>query len=550
GEDTLRGGTGADTMEGGADADTFIIEDNFGNDVITGGETTTDPSDEDFDTIDLSALTGPVTITYTGDEAGTITNGTDTITFSEIERIIGTDQADSVDGSGQSGTTGINIDARGGDDTITGTNNADTIEGGSGADEIDGGSGWDSLSGGEGNDTLRGDGGSDTLDGGAGNDSLDGGGNGDNLRGGSGNDTLSGGAGFDTLDGGNDDDSLDGGGSNDSLDGGAGSDTVVGGSGNDTLSGGTGNDVLTGGDGNDTFVFEVGDGADTITDFNFGNTGSINDGDTSNNDFIDLSQYYTNISELRADFDDDGVLNQSNDGQDGADYNDNTRMQSGDSAEFSGAQRRSFTSDNTGVVCFAAGTLIMTDKGERPVERLRVGDRIATYDNGFQPLAMIASRRLAQADLTAHPHLKPIEIKPGALNGDRGLIVSPQHAILVKRHGDEALIRARQLARLRGGNVRVMQGCRSVTYVHLIFEDHQIVFANGRPAESFYPGPRALAALDVAARTEFETLFPGLWVAQKPGFDPAMPRPARGPIRTKHLPNTLSDMAHPAHLRG
>ncbi len=92
----------------------------------------------------------------------------------------------------------------------------------------------------------------------------------------------------------------------------AGDDNLIGGAGDDLLIGGEGDDLLSGGAGNDTFEYQPGDGHDTITDFNAGNSGKLNDGDSSNNDFIDLSDYYQSLSELRADFLDDGVLNQSN----------------------------------------------------------------------------------------------------------------------------------------------------------------------------------------------------------------------------------------------
>jgi Cadherin-like domain/G8 domain/PKD domain/RTX calcium-binding nonapeptide repeat (4 copies) len=55
---------------------------------------------------------------------------------------------------------------------------------------------------------------------------------------------------------------------NNRLDGGAGSDTLLGGAGNDLLRGGQGYDILTGGNGRDTFVLALGEGTDTITDFN------------------------------------------------------------------------------------------------------------------------------------------------------------------------------------------------------------------------------------------------------------------------------------------
>ena len=128
--------------------------------------------------------------------------------------------------------------------------------------------GDDTLIGGRGSQTFFGLAGNDFLDGGNGRDFLFGGDDGDILIGGKGNDALFGEQGFDTLDGGNGNDILDGGRGKDLLDGGTGNDVLLGGVGKDTLIGGAGNDILTGGKGKDTFVLALGDGTDTITDFN------------------------------------------------------------------------------------------------------------------------------------------------------------------------------------------------------------------------------------------------------------------------------------------
>jgi Ca2+-binding RTX toxin-like protein len=63
---------------------------------------------------------------------------------------------------------------------------------------------------------------------------------------------------------------IDGGQGNDTLLGGLGADAITGDDGDDILSGGAGNDVLIGGAGKDTFRFEVGSGADQVTDFHHG----------------------------------------------------------------------------------------------------------------------------------------------------------------------------------------------------------------------------------------------------------------------------------------
>ena len=299
GEDNIFGGGGDDIMSGDDDADTFIIEDGFGNDTITGGEGGTDS-----DTIDLTGLSGPVTVTYSGDESGTIADGTDTASFSQIETITLGDSSDSVDGTADS--AGLDIVA---------------------------GNGNDSINGGTGNDSLQGGGGADWINGGAGNDTILGGTGADVLDGSSGNDSISGGAGGDVV-----------------WDE-AGDSTLDGGSGNDMLSGGTGQDSLTGGSGDDTFYYDAGDGDDTITDFNSGNSGSLSDGDSTNNDFIDLSAFYDNLQELYADQADDGVLNQSNTvdakGR-SVDYSNNSSFGSG-SMTFSGASADNsfYTEENT-----------------------------------------------------------------------------------------------------------------------------------------------------------------------------------------------------------
>ena len=116
----------------------------------------------------------------------------------------------------------------------------------------------ETLEGGEGRDMIFGRGGDDTIRGGAGNDIL---------SGGDGDDTIDGGEGHDFILGGDGDDTLTGGAGNDVLLGGAGADTLDGGAGNDWLNGGTDDDTLNGGTGDDTFVFDLSNGDDTITDF-------------------------------------------------------------------------------------------------------------------------------------------------------------------------------------------------------------------------------------------------------------------------------------------
>ncbi|MBT8410505.1 MAG: Hint domain-containing protein, partial [Octadecabacter sp.] len=566
--------TGNDLLEGGADEDTFVVLDGFGQDTIIGGETVT--TGMNYDTIDLSGVTVPLTVTYDGDKSGTITDGTNTITFSEIERLILGPNADVVNATADG--AGIEIIAGGGDDVVEGGTGNDIVDGGDGNDAITGGTGNDALDGGSGDDTLYGGDGDDTLTagnntgagdflyGGAGNDTLndsfwnatlDGGDDADLFNLGYGDATVIGGEGGDDLDtisfanaddavditlNGNEsgiysDDDGDSGtfteieafeltSQNDSFDGsvasssitvegGAGNDTLIGGSGNDSIDGGAGDDTLTGGAGNDVFVYTG--GSDIIADFNTGNTGTINDGDATNNDSIDLSGRYDTLFELWADQADDGILNQSNTTDtkgNAVDYSDNTEFAPGEGITFTNAtaDRNSFNFDNTGVVCFTPGTLILTETGERPIETLRPGDRIVTRDNGVQVLQWVACRELGHTDLKQAPRLRPIWIAPDLVGASAPLLVSPQHGLLLRTNtNDRFLVRATHLERLRGGKARTAKGCRQVTYIHLMFDAHQIIFANGAATESFYPGPMALKALSQPAKDEQLAIFPELF---------------------------------------
>ena len=85
-----------------------------------------------------------------------------------------------------------------------------------------------------------------------------------------GNDTLQGFAGNDGLFGSRGDDSLIGASGNERLRGGVGDDLLDSGIGNDRLVDGEDNDTLTGGSGSDRFLFQVGQGTDTITNFEDG----------------------------------------------------------------------------------------------------------------------------------------------------------------------------------------------------------------------------------------------------------------------------------------
>jgi len=90
---------------------------------------------------------------------------------------------------------------------------------------------------------------------------------------------------------------------------------------------------------------------------------------------------------------------------------------------------------------------------------------------------------------------------------ERDLTVSPQHRILVnsklasRLHGaDEVLVAAKHLLQVDG--IDVVQDADSVTYVHFLFDRHQIVESEGAETESLFTDPEAVKTVDSAARVE------------------------------------------------
>ncbi len=160
-------------------------------------------------------------------------------------------------------------------------------------------------------------------------------------------------------------------------------------------------------------------------------------------------------------------------------------------------------------VCFTAGTLIQTAQGPVAVEALVPGDRVLTADHGLRPLRWIGQRRLAGTGRAA-----PVLICARALGNDRDLRVSQQHRMLLTgwraelfTGESEVLVAARHL--VNDGTIRVVP-CPAVTYVHLLFDDHEIVFAEGIPSESFHPGAIGLSRLEREVLDEVLALFPEL----------------------------------------
>jgi hypothetical protein len=171
-----------------------------------------------------------------------------------------------------------------------------------------------------------------------------------------------------------------------------------------------------------------------------------------------------------------------------------------------------------GVICFTPGTWLRTPAGPRLIDAIRPGDLIDTKDNGPQQVIWTGRRHMTGARLFAMPHLRPIRIRAGAMGEDRpesDLLVSPGHRMLVRGreartlfNTDEVLVAARDLVNDRA--VFVDNSVAEVTYIHLMTEAHQIVWANGLETESFHPANMQLGMIDPGQRGVLLAMMPEL----------------------------------------
>lgn len=536
GEDILIGGKGNDTIDGGANNDTINSSSTDPNDYYSDyGDTPGGGTSYDDPKFDPSGIEGWFTDPNPDDDRDLVLGrGGDDVIFTG-------DDADTLDGGDGNDSLHGGID----DDLIYGGQGADSIIGGHGSDTIDGNDGADFIDASDSSllypnepdatDPFE-DNDRDVVDGGTGDDTIYGGDDDDSLHGGTGVDFIYGGIDEDTISGGrhgdsmygeegddlifgyNHDDSLNGGegvsspaldGDLDYLSGGDGDDTLYGGSQDDTLSGGEGADVMFGGEDEDWFVDltagddvdggESGRDLDTLDLRPVGVAGEIVTGTGP----VVFPNPDGSGGTIRIDFD---PLN-----------SENGVVSYFDSVGGSEGHFDFVNIENIIIPCFTPGTKIATPKGEVLVEDLKVGDRIITRDNGIQEIRWIGSRDLSSNDLAAKGHLRPVLIRQGALgNGlpERDMKVSPNHRMLVASdkaafyfEEREVLVAAKHLVGLPGVEFVDVE---EVTYIHFMFDQHEVVLSDGAWSESFQPGDYTLQGIDSEQREEILELFPEL----------------------------------------
>ena len=172
------------------------------------------------------------------------------------------------------------------------------------------------------------------------------------------------------------------------------------------------------------------------------------------------------------------------------------------------------------LVCFARGTMIATDRGERPVEDLVAGDRVLTRDNGYQVIRWTGSRVVP-----ARGRFAPVVFLADPVGNTKTMRLSQQHRVrlggaLVELNFGCSSVLAPAQALVNGHNVFREEG-GEIEYFHILLDRHEIVQSDGAWTESFLPTARTLSVQDAATRNEILDLFPELDNGDAPHGDTA-----------------------------
>lgn len=136
-----------------------------------------------------------------------------------------------------------------------------------------------------------------------------------------------------------------------------------------------------------------------------------------------------------------------------------------------------------GSACFVGGTLIQLEDCEIAIEDLQEGDMVLTVSGEYEPVKWVGhfSKTIDASDPDASLNSYPVRIAKDAFAPNqpkRDLYVSRLHSVWI----DDVLVPAMDLV----NDLTITIEERSeVTYYHLELPTHNVIYAEGLPAESF-----------------------------------------------------------------
>ena len=156
----------------------------------------------------------------------------------------------------------------------------------------------------------------------------------------------------------------------------------------------------------------------------------------------------------------------------------------------------------------AAGTLVLTQSGICPVEKIAVGDKVITRDRGLQPVRWVGSWQIFP-----QPEASAIHFAAGAMGNHDAITLTPQTRVLIRSAMVKALYRESEVFALAGDLVNGTTICAvkdvaPITMVQILFDHHEILRANELEVESLHPDRAFAHQLDENTKSEIDRILP------------------------------------------